>query len=141
MTGKEALTLAHELNQEGQNLSAYANQYELYEKTLNPSACELGAETGEKEDPALGKALEGCWFQVYNPGWVNKHFYTKTCLVSFDYSIGIGGNRVIAAGWHVSICFSYHVGAHSITYSTSSWWCESDKKWWNFYNRGWWEGT
>jgi tripartite motif-containing protein 71 len=142
MTGKEALTLAHELNQEGESLAGYARE-ETCGHAFNPepAKCELETEIGERQDPALGKALEGCWFQVHNPGWLYKHFYTKACLVEFNYSIGLGADRVIYPGWHVSICFSYHVGAHSITYSTSSWWCESDKKWWNFYNRGWWEDT
>jgi hypothetical protein len=47
-------------------------------------------------------------------------------------------NYVVHAGAQLSICFSYLVGKHAITYSTSEWWCESNKKWHTFCNRGFW---
>jgi tripartite motif-containing protein 71 len=138
ITGEEALELASELHKSGHSLNYYANEAEACENTVNPSACELYLESGEKEDKALGGALETeCYFQVHNPGKIHGHSYTKTCLLDFSYTL-YEDDYVVAPGWHLSLCFSYHVGRTSITYSTSEWWCESGGKWRNMSNRGFW---
>lgn len=138
MTGAEALTLAHQLKEAKKNLEYYNFNQEWCGEAVDPPACELYFESGENQDGKLAASLEECSHQVHNPGYVHGHYYTKTCLVNFDYTEFLT-NRVIEPGWKVHICFSYRVGAHSITYSTSSWWCESDEKWWTFSNREWWE--
>jgi hypothetical protein len=137
MTGKEALQLAHELDNEADNIGAYLNKGTCG-NTINPTACALELETWEQGDKKLAHALEGCYFQVHTPGWLHGHFYTKTCLVHFEPGLFLD-NRAVEPGWGVSICFSYHVGSTAITYSTSSWWCGSDQKWRNMNNKGWWE--
>lgn len=133
VTGKEAQELAHDLSQSAHNLGYYANEAEFCES----AQCELYLESGEKEDGALAKELEGCYFQVHNAGTVHGHYYTKTCLLDFNYDL-YEDNYVVQPGWHVSICFSFLVGKNAITYSTSKWWCESDKKWHDMSNRGFW---
>jgi streptogramin lyase len=138
LSGQEALTLAHQLKKQKENLTYYHDQEGYCGEALNPTACDLYFESGETEDGNLASALEGCYYQVHNAGWVHQHYYTKTCLVDFSYT-ELRTNRVVEPGWSVNICFSYHVGQHSITYSSSSWWCGSDQKWWTFSNRGWWE--
>lgn len=138
ITGKEALELAKELKTEKQNLYIDNVEYEHCENTIDPSACEEYFEAGEKNDPALAGELEECYRQVHNATWVRGHYVTKTCLLDYTYTL-YADNRVVE-GYHVDIaCFSYHVGGTSITYSTSEWYCEDDKKWWTFFNRGFWE--
>lgn len=137
MTGNEALKLAHELDNEADNIGAYANKG-WCGNTVNPTACGLELETWEQGDKKLADALEECNFQVHTPGWLHGHFYTKTCLVHFAFAPFVG-NRGVEPGWGVSICFSYLVGKTAIAYMTSQWWCGSDKKWHNMSNRGWWE--
>jgi tripartite motif-containing protein 71 len=138
LTGEEALELAGELNKSAKSLNYYVNEAEVCEHTLNPPACELELESGEKQDDALGSALEEkCYYQVHNPGKIHGHSYTKTCLLDFSYTL-YADNYVVKPGWHLSLCFSYHVGRTSITYSTSEWWCESGGKWYTMDNRGFW---
>jgi hypothetical protein len=94
--------------------------------------------SGEKEDIGLEKALEGCYFQTHNGGWLHGHYYTKACLLDFNYS-EFTDNRLVVPGWSVTICFSYHVGPSYIAYSSSWWWDEPEGKWRNFGNRGFWK--
>jgi hypothetical protein len=140
MTGAEALTLAHELHKEENNLNGWHREVGCG-RTWNPTECELYYSSGEKEDTALAKALEECQFQVHQPGWLHGHFYTKTCMVHFNYS-ELYNNRVVDPGWTVQICFSFHIGSRSITYSSSSWWCgaqgNENGTWSTFNNRGFW---
>ncbi len=138
MTGEEALTLASQLQKAKSDLNYYNNQEEYCGEALNPKACELYFESGETEDGNLATALEGCYHQVHDLGTYHGHYYSKTCLVDFAFT-EFRAQKVIEPGWSLNLCFSYLVGKNAVTYSTSSWWCESDKKWWTFSNRGWWE--
>jgi hypothetical protein len=137
LTGSEALTLGNELVQEAKNLNYYLNEEGHCSNALFPKACELYFESGEAQDKKLASALKECNFQVHNGGWLHGHYYTKTCLLSFSYSLFLD-NRVVEPGWHVNICFSFRVTPHVIVYSSTSWFCESDDKWWTFSNRGFW---
>jgi hypothetical protein len=133
ITGAEALELAQQLHKSAKNLQYHSNEAEWCET----AKCELYLEAGEKEDEALANGLEECNYQVHNAGTVHGHYYTKTCLLDFSYEL-YEDNYVVHAGAQLSICFSYLVGKHAITYSTSEWWCESNKKWHDFSNRGFW---
>jgi streptogramin lyase len=138
LTGGEALTLAHQLQKAKSNLDYYANEEEWCGEAVNPAACELYFESGEKQDGDLAGALEECYHQVHDAEWFRGHYVTKTCLVDFSYTEFLT-NRVVEPGWSVHICFSYEVGKHAFIFSSSSWFCESDGKWWTFSNRGFWE--
>jgi hypothetical protein len=138
MTGGEALELAKELKKSAENLSYYLNEGEVCEADVFAPSCELELSSGEEQDKSLATGLaEKCAFQVRNVGYFHGHLFTKTCLVAFNYSL-YADNYVVKPGWTISLCFSFRVGTHSITYETSSWWCESDGKWHSMGNRGFW---
>ncbi len=74
---------------------------------------------------------------MHTPGSYHGHSFTKTCLLDFTYEMEVA-QYVVKPGWSLNVCESYAVGAKSVTFKSSEWFCTSDGKWHNMANRGFW---